>query len=575
MNTLIIKLKILLLRTAPYWILLLTFAVFLPTVNYEFLDSMDDGYYVLSNRHLAFSWANIIENAKSVLGLWTPLPMLTYMIDYAIGGFNVYSYHLQNICWHLIAVSMVWVLLRKLHVAPLVTVLGTLFFAIHPQRVESVVWIAERKDVVCAAFFFATLAAYFHHRAKGRHWDIWSLLLTAGALLCKPTAAALPAVIFLLEVYRSRKWDFRFLLKLWPYILTVMVYLLVNSALMKGAAGNLFRSFSPLDSLLLVSRNYLMFAGKTLLPLDLHPIYPYFYPVATTIISIIGIWLVIAFIFFRYGYRLRYRLLPFILIFLIVLLPTAGFIPFSNADFADRYSYIPSIFLLAPLLSLLRISKLRRCQVISALLVVIYAVYLTSFTLIYSQLWKNSQTVMAASCDTVKPNFRAAYVLALIKINEGALQEAVELTERAGFSKFQETRQTAAAVQMKHFIYGLARARSGNKNQAKFHLIKAADPFGIGNIKILKYDAIVTLFSELASLELQAGQPQSAAIFFEKIKEYYPEEPFQGFFYDGVAAMLRKNYPAAIQNFEAALKINPNDERCQNNLANARAKITQ
>lgn len=571
-------LKDILIKTAPYWILTVTLMIFLPAVSYEFLDSMDDGYYVLSNQHLAFSWTNIIENFKPILGLWTPLSTLTYMIDYAIGGLNVHSYHLQNIFWHLVAITMIWILLRKLHIAQAVAIMVTIFFAIHPQRVESVVWISERKDVVCAAFFFAALATYFHHRGKGKNWDAWSLLLTACALLAKPTAITLPVVIFLLEVYRSRKWSFRFLLRLWPYFLIVIIYLLLNGALVSGAASNLEQSFfNPFGSLMLVLRNYLMFAGKILFPLNLYPVYPYFYPNMFTIIVIIAIWLLLIGIFvllwFKQNRLLCYKLLPFILSFLIILSPTIGFIPFSNADFADRYSYIPSIFLLIPTLNLLRISNLRYHTSVSILLSGVYIIYLISFTLIYSQFWQNSRTVMEASCDAEKPNFRAAYIQALNKLAKEDPQEALALIERAGFSKLQEKNQKAAAIPIKYFLHGLAMLRYGNKDQAKLNLIQAAESSGIKNIKVLKYDALIILFSELASLELQAGQPQLAAIHFEKIKKYYPEEPFQGFFYDGVAAMLRRDYLLAVQNFESALKINPNDERCRNNLTNANNQL--
>lgn len=90
--------------------------------------------------------------------------MLSDTVDYAVGGVDVFVYHLQSLFWHIVSACGLLALLRLLEVHPRIALMTALIWTVHPQRVESVVWISERKDVVCAAWYLWGLVLYIHYR---------------------------------------------------------------------------------------------------------------------------------------------------------------------------------------------------------------------------------------------------------------------------------------------------------------------------------------------------------------------------------------------------------------------------
>ena len=141
-------------RKAPH--LLLAAAVVLAfsgSLGYGFLNCLDDWAYVTANPDMALGWKHFVGMlSKPVLGLWAPLPQASYLLDYLIGGFHPEVYRSINIMWHIGTVWLVLRLYRELGIRRQAAFLAALVFAVHPQRVESVVWISERKDVMCAFF---------------------------------------------------------------------------------------------------------------------------------------------------------------------------------------------------------------------------------------------------------------------------------------------------------------------------------------------------------------------------------------------------------------------------------------
>lgn len=153
---------------APWVVMILTALLFIKSISFEPLRFMDDYNYVFNNPNIGLSLEQIKTLiTEPVLGLWTPLPMLSFLFDYALAGLDPRIYHLQNLIWHLAAIAAVWGLLRELSFSSWSSFFITLIFAIHPQRVESVVWIAERKDVM-TAFFFLRDVVFLCTRQKKR-----------------------------------------------------------------------------------------------------------------------------------------------------------------------------------------------------------------------------------------------------------------------------------------------------------------------------------------------------------------------------------------------------------------------
>ena len=173
-------------------------------MQYQFLGSFDDNVYVVKNPHLSFSFSNIILFLKKpYYAMYIPLTMLSYMFDFNLWGLNSFGYHLQNVFWHIVATIAIYKCFRLFKIKSWIAFFLCLIFAVHPQRIESVVWISERKDVLCAAFYF--LSIFFYVKNSNGKFSITAFIFFILAILSKPMAISLPFVLVLYEFYRSNK----------------------------------------------------------------------------------------------------------------------------------------------------------------------------------------------------------------------------------------------------------------------------------------------------------------------------------------------------------------------------------
>src|SRR5882672_2318210 len=188
-------------------ILALTFAVYVPCLDNE-LTSWDDNGYVTEN---------VLVAHPSFIGLMTvpqcgnyhPLTMASLALNFRLSGLNPASYHWLNLLLHLANTALVFFLVRALSGEGVWTTVATaLFFGIHPMHVESVAWVAERKDVLYAFFYLLALLAYLRYLDEGRClWltATWVLFVLSAA--SKPAALALPLTLFAVDYFRGRPFD--------------------------------------------------------------------------------------------------------------------------------------------------------------------------------------------------------------------------------------------------------------------------------------------------------------------------------------------------------------------------------
>src|SRR5260370_15227439 len=196
---------------------LLLFAITLflyePVKNHNFIN-YDDNAFVTDNPHIAtgFTWDNLLWafNSTGTSEYWHPLTWLSHMLDCALFGLNPAGHHFMNLLVHGINVVLVLLLLQR----------GTRFtgrsffvaflFAIHPVNVQSVAWVAERKNILCATFWLLAIGAYgwytFHPTWK-RYAAVAGLFLFA--IMSKPMAVTLPCVLVLLDYWPLRRISFR------------------------------------------------------------------------------------------------------------------------------------------------------------------------------------------------------------------------------------------------------------------------------------------------------------------------------------------------------------------------------
>ncbi|MHB9139050.1 MAG: hypothetical protein ACYC4Q_06580, partial [Victivallaceae bacterium] len=337
----------------PALLALITFLFFAMSIRYEMYVNMDDSFYVIFNKHLDLSWSNVIYWLNnSCLSLYTPLPIISYMFDQALWGNNVAGYHLQNIFWHILMVIVIYNIFIELEIDSRVAFFLVLIFAVHPQRIESVVWIAERKDVMSGFFYFACLLAWLKSYKQGKLFSPLSWILMIIGCLCKPMAITIPAVIFCLLWHREHKVVLKeFAIRLFPYLTISLGYL----ALRLIYLSRVMKDFTAPEkdwqrTLWTVLNNVRMYFMKTFLPNDLIPLYPFFEQSASLIFAICLFYTLAAAIvlvlLFKAKDLLIYDIVPMLLCFIVILLPVVGIAYFGSADFADRYSYIPSAFLL-------------------------------------------------------------------------------------------------------------------------------------------------------------------------------------------------------------------------------------
>ena len=343
---------------------IVTMLFFLPGLDFDTI-ALDTASYTGKEYLLYPTWQNFIYHLKTpVLGLYSPLVMHSFMLDYWVWGRELLQTggRLHNIILHSLNAVLFYLLLRKIRLVRLdpakplnlsipAAILATLCFALHAQRVESVIWVVERKDVQVLFLGLASTLLFIGSYRKNR-------LPVAGALLfllsfgAKPLMITLPGVLALGIWAGTEKLDCKKALKaLSPYLAVMLVYMITNFVQLSNIASGSAAGAVSADRLSIVAVNYANYFFRTLLPLDIRPLYPLFKWNWVNWSLTVSFWgMCLAFIA---AAAIRWRgrklftstLLPLLLAFLGSTLPMAGFKVIGNAEFADRYSYYPSIFI--------------------------------------------------------------------------------------------------------------------------------------------------------------------------------------------------------------------------------------
>jgi len=201
---------------------ILVFCVFAPSLYNGFV-SWDDERYLVHNPHWkGMSWSHLVWmfTASFDAGLYMPITWMSLGLDYVVWEMNPFGYHLTNVILHqfnavLLYYLFIMLLTFRMHAADRAATwhqlfgafIGTLFFAVHPLRVESVTWVTERRDVLSGFFYVLTIMAYlkayeFEGDKKVRNrWLRWCLGVYTLSLLAKPWGITLPAVLIILDFY--------------------------------------------------------------------------------------------------------------------------------------------------------------------------------------------------------------------------------------------------------------------------------------------------------------------------------------------------------------------------------------
>jgi hypothetical protein len=318
--------------------------VFLPTVNYGFVN-WDDPWYVLDNP-LITSWrpANLWEIAtKPAVRNYAPLTMFGYLVQHTLWGTWAGGYHLVNVLFHAINAVLVYVLLRQLTASRFIAWMTAALFAVHPVQIETVAWISSFKGLLSGTFVLASLICWLRPNPSPRN-DSWALVFHALGLLAKAVAITIPAVVFCYDVLVAGKRAADAAARqVVPCLLAALVLLVTMSAqtsVLGGVREHLHWSkarIAAFDTVVLWD-----YVGMLVWPSDLCVLYdPPTSGITATIILAIAGWIAIAIAAF--ALRRQYpRVVVGLVAFGALLFPVLNFFPITTL-MNDRYLYLPSI----------------------------------------------------------------------------------------------------------------------------------------------------------------------------------------------------------------------------------------
>ena len=351
-------------RTFVLSLLLVVFTLALYNqVNHFPFISYDDDRYVYENSHVragltwsTFTWALSSTDEAN----WHPLTWMSHALDCQLFRLNPSGHHLSSILLHAVNVVLLFLLLwrgtRRLGPSVFVAAL----FALHPMNVESVAWVAERKNVLSTMFFFLTLGAYGWYALKpGWKRYLAVVALFAAGLASKPMLVTLPFVLLLLDYWplgRIHGWSEpsevlsgkqsragKLVLEKLPLLVLAGVSSVITLHAQR-AAGAVITSQFPLGSRLQNAIYcYAMYVWKTVWPMGLAPLYPH--PGNSLAMWKVGVAAVFLIVTSALALKLRSRgyVLAGWLWFIGTLVPVIGVLQVGNQAMADRYAYLPLI----------------------------------------------------------------------------------------------------------------------------------------------------------------------------------------------------------------------------------------
>jgi len=532
-------------------------AVYSQTFDYGFV-SLDDDSYVYDNPMIrtglshGLIWAFTTFHSSN----WHPLTWISFMADWDLFGLNASAEHAVNVFFHLGAAVLLFLALVSMTRQNWRSAFVAGIFALHPMHVESVAWIAERKDVLSAFFLMLTLLFYARYvRNPNPRRYVAMVLAFALSLLAKPMAVTLPFVLVLLDLWPLRRFEFRsgqLSLKrlLWEKA-PLFAMSIASSVVTYLAQGT---SVMPLARLPVSERvenavfAYSSYIGKAFWPAGLAVLYPIHKPAALGVfaaaLTLSGV---------TVSAVLGCRRRPYVLVgwlwFLGVLVPVIGLVQVGVQSMADRYSYIPFVGLSIVLVwTIGDICHGRLILERTAITVGILAlVVLAAEAYQQAKYWKTSTSLYQHALAVTYGNSRIQSNLGVIFESEGREEEAVSL--------FRQAIETAPDYAAALNNLGAILARRGKLDEAigLHRRAVAADPTNAA--------AHDNLGNELA----QSGQLDEGVAQLSQALRLDPDSA-RAEAEIGAVLGLKGNLEEASQHLQQAVRLEPNNIEAERNL---------
>jgi Tfp pilus assembly protein PilF len=257
-------------------ILAVTFAAYLPSLTNGFTN-WDDPLFVQRNQ-LLLNPISIAVLTTPVDYNYHPLTIWSLALNYRLSGLNADSYHWLNLILHLTSTALVFVFIRRLTNGRFwTTAVTSLFFGIHPTHVESVAWIAERKDVLYVVFYLLALIFYLRYLERPKPaWLGATLLAFVASVASKPVAVVLPLTLLAIDFYRRRPLRPRVFLEKAPFFAISLAAGILTVHALKSTRAIDAETWGPsFQKLLYASHGIVMYVVRLFVPVRLSAFYPY------------------------------------------------------------------------------------------------------------------------------------------------------------------------------------------------------------------------------------------------------------------------------------------------------------
>ncbi|MBK8500042.1 MAG: tetratricopeptide repeat protein [Flavobacteriales bacterium] len=431
----------------PVAIVVLAMAVYAGSLDNGFVN-WDDTEYILTNSdlHDASLRKHFVEKTE-VMGNYHPLTMWSLALSHKqawnerMKTLDASVFHTTDLVLHMLSALLAYVLFMRHGARSWVCFITTALFAVHPVHVESVAWASERKDVLHGFFYLAALVCYTGHvRSKHPWWWVSTLLLFVAALLSKATAVSLVPVLFLIDWYSHRPFNWRVLVEKLP-----LIALAIWAGLKAIDAQHAFESVQDLDMYPLWQRALFacyglwMYVLKFFVPFGLSAFFGY--PPAGEAPDLLY-WVAMCAVVLMAALVVRFRKHRELVFgtgfFLITVALVLQLLPVGGAVLAERYTYIPYLGLAFAVMSVCwKVSEERKAAR-NALLVLSTAFVLVMAAIAHerTKVWKDGVALWedAIAKDDGAPKSMNNYGVALT--NAGRHQEALEVFDRALMLKF-------------------------------------------------------------------------------------------------------------------------------------------
>jgi tetratricopeptide (TPR) repeat protein len=563
-----------------------TFAVYWPVLNHEFV-RYDDDKYVTENPNVkrgitreSLIWAFTSPHFH----MWHPLTSLSHLLDCQLFGLNPTWHHLTNLLLHIASTLLLFGILKRMTAAFWPCLFVALAFAVHPLNVESVAWIAERKNVLSGLFWMLTIAVYIRYAERpGLCRFLLLVLVFALATLTKPMVVTLPFVLILLDYWPlgrlqwkrlSEQENFskpgpeqagfqrasirRLLLEKIPlFLLTIGLSAVTYIVQQKGGVvsdfGNVPLKYRAANALV----SYVTYIRKMVWPSRLAVFYPHpfdklpLWQVAASALLLITVSVAV----FWFARSRKYLTVGW-LWYMGTLVPVIGLVQVGAQARADRYTYLPFIGLFViiawGLPDLLAKWRYQKITLWGAALAALLA--LSVCTRMQLQHWRNNQTLFEHALAVTGDNFVMNNNYANILDKTGQPEKAIE-----HFNKALQMRPNSAEV---HSNLGNVLRRLNRIDEAIMHYEKA--------IK-LKPDLAEAHYNLAISYAGQGRTDEAIAKYLDALR-FRPDD-VDTLSNLGYALAQKGKFDEAVEYYKKALEIEPENIIAHGRLGLALANI--